>query len=98
MENYRKFAIEVTGKAGKLLCHNVLSEERDPIDLNSDLTWVLDPLDGTVPYVRGFSDAFAVSIGLVRNKTPIMGVIFAPAMAGGRISFSGQSGLTQRNT
>lgn len=36
--------------------------------------WVVDPLDGTYNYLRG-SALCAVSIGLMRGETPILGVI-----------------------
>lgn len=38
----------------------------------------MDPLDGTLPYTFGISDHFSVSIALVKNTTPILGVIYAP--------------------
>jgi len=61
--------------------HNILSEERGPAELGSDLTWVVDPLDGTIGFTRGFFNGiFAVSIGLVQGRMPILGVIFAPKM------------------
>jgi myo-inositol-1(or 4)-monophosphatase len=37
--------------------------------------WVVDPLDGTYNYLRG-SALCAVSIGLMRGETPILGVIY----------------------
>ena len=37
--------------------------------------WVVDPLDGTFNYLRG-SSLCAVSIGLMRGETPILGVIY----------------------
>ena len=36
--------------------------------------WVVDPLDGTYNYLRG-SELCAVSIGLMRGETPILGII-----------------------
>ena len=40
-------------------------------------TWVIDPLDGTHNYLRGFPH-FAVSIGLLENGEPTLGVIYDP--------------------
>lgn len=37
--------------------------------------WVVDPLDGTYNYLRG-SQLCAVSIGLMRGVTPILGVVY----------------------
>jgi myo-inositol-1(or 4)-monophosphatase len=41
-------------------------------------TWVIDPLDGTVNYANGIP-YYCVSIGLVVNDVPTIGVIFDPA-------------------
>jgi len=41
-------------------------------------TWVIDPLDGTVNYANGIP-YYCVSIGLVVNDVPTVGVIFDPA-------------------
>ena len=58
--------------------HNILSEEERPINKNSEYTWVLDPLDGTIPYTHEITDHFSVCIALVKDKTPILGAIYAP--------------------
>lgn len=41
-------------------------------------TWVIDPLDGTVNYANGIP-FYCVSIGLVVDDVPAVGVIFDPA-------------------
>ncbi|MBI5393451.1 inositol monophosphatase [Candidatus Woesearchaeota archaeon] len=58
--------------------HNIYSEEQENLEQQSDYTWVVDPLDGTLPYTYGISDHFAVSIGLAYKKRFILGVIYAP--------------------
>lgn len=58
--------------------HNIYSEEEDDRNNSSEFSWVFDPLDGTLPYTFGISDHFGVSIALVKGKTPILGVIYAP--------------------
>jgi myo-inositol-1(or 4)-monophosphatase len=45
---------------------------------NNGRTWVIDPLDGTVNYANGIP-YYCVSIGLVVNDVPTIGVIFDPA-------------------
>ncbi|HYI66997.1 MAG TPA: inositol monophosphatase family protein [Candidatus Limnocylindrales bacterium] len=45
---------------------------------NNGRTWVIDPLDGTVNYANGIP-YYCVSIGLVVDGTPTVGVIFDPA-------------------
>jgi myo-inositol-1(or 4)-monophosphatase len=42
-----------------------------------NLTWVVDALDGTVNYVNNLQ-YYGVSIALLENNTPIVGVIFNP--------------------
>ena len=42
------------------------------------LRWVVDPIDGTANYMRG-SKRFCVSVGLLEDRTPLLGVILAPA-------------------
>lgn len=57
----------------------VLSEEDPaPADLSAPgPTWVIDPLDGTTNYARGFP-CFAVSIGVVEAGAPRLGVVYDP--------------------
>ncbi|EXJ63925.1 myo-inositol-1(or 4)-monophosphatase [Cladophialophora yegresii CBS 114405] len=42
-------------------------------------TWIVDPLDGTVNFTHGFP-MFCVSIALVVNQVPVVGVIYAPLL------------------
>lgn len=58
--------------------HSIYSEEQDTRLRGSEFIWVVDPLDGTVPYSYGTSDHFAVSIALLRDSRPLLGVICAP--------------------
>lgn len=55
--------------------HNIIAEEETNINKNSDYTWAIDPLDGTISYVAGVP-SFTVSIGLLKNDKPILGVIY----------------------
>ncbi|MFH1971088.1 MAG: inositol monophosphatase family protein [Patescibacteria group bacterium] len=57
--------------------HNILSEEVGKIDNNSEYTWVIDPLDGTIAYSSKLP-FFGVSIGLLKKGKPILGVINLP--------------------
>lgn len=47
------------------------TEKRD----NNPLKWVIDPLDGTTNFIHGMP-FFAVSIALLYNKEPLVGVVF----------------------
>jgi fructose-1,6-bisphosphatase/inositol monophosphatase family enzyme len=44
---------------------------------NASLTWVVDPLDGTKNFIHGYPFV-CVSIGLVRDSRPILGVVYDP--------------------
>ncbi len=57
-----------------------LSEETadNPARLGRDRLWVVDPIDGTRDYLRG-RPGWAVSIALVENGVPVIGVLDAPA-------------------
>jgi len=59
-------------------------------------TWVIDPLDGTVNYANGIP-FFCVSIGLVEEGVPVVGVVLDPlrgdcfaATAGGPATLNGE--------
>ena len=56
-----------------------LSEETvdSPDRLNKERTWVVDPLDGTKEFIEGVPH-FVVSVALVENGNPIIGVLFNP--------------------
>ncbi len=45
----------------------------------ADLGWLVDPLDGTANFVHGF-DAVGVSVGLVADGEPVVGVVHAPLL------------------
>ena len=46
-------------------------------DRSSQLAWYVDPLDGTANFLHG-SESVGVSIGLVRDGVPVVGVVHAP--------------------
>jgi myo-inositol-1(or 4)-monophosphatase len=43
------------------------------------LRWVVDPIDGTANYARG-APRFCISVGLLEDRTPLVGVLVAPAL------------------
>lgn len=57
-----------------------LSEETadDPARLACRAMWCVDPIDGTRDFVRG-RPGWAVSVALVVDRTPLLGVLYAPA-------------------
>ena len=46
--------------------------------LSKDRTWVVDPLDGTKEFIEGV-DNFVVSVALVEDGEPVVGVLYNPA-------------------
>ena len=46
---------------------------------SGQLTWVVDPIDGTANYMRG-AKRFCVSLGLIEDRTCLLGAIHAPAL------------------
>lgn len=55
--------------------HNIITEEADNKNRNSEYTWAIDPLDGTISFVHGMPH-FSVAVGLMRNNQPIVGAIY----------------------
>ncbi len=55
--------------------HNIIAEEKTKINQNSEYTWAVDPLDGTISFAAGMP-SFTVSIGLIKNGNPVLGVIY----------------------
>jgi len=57
--------------------HAVLAEESGHNNTISEYQWVIDPLDGTTNYTHGIP-IFSVSIGLLKNNVPLVGVVYDP--------------------
>lgn len=59
----------------------IISEEIGEIrnDNNSEYTWVIDPLDGTVNYSTKIP-FWCVSVGCMKNNKPICGAVYVPCM------------------
>ncbi|HLO84331.1 MAG TPA: inositol monophosphatase family protein [Nostocaceae cyanobacterium] len=58
--------------------HSILAEESGKLgDQTSAYLWAIDPLDGTTNYAHQYP-CFAVSIGLLINGQPQVGVIYDP--------------------
>lgn len=57
--------------------HGFVGEESAPNGSGRDFVWVVDPLDGTKNFAHGYPHV-AVSIGLIFQGTPIVGVIYDP--------------------
>ncbi len=53
--------------------------EEGGIARGGSLRWVVDPIDGTANYMRG-SRRFCVSLACMEDRTPLIGVVVAPAL------------------
>ena len=68
--------------------HSILAEESGEHDAQSEVKWVIDPLDGTTNYAHTFP-SFCVSIGVVMGDSVKVGVVYDPTRDE---LFSSQSG------
>jgi 3'(2'), 5'-bisphosphate nucleotidase len=61
----------------------ILSEEGKEIPYEDrkhwEYFWLVDPLDGTKEFVKK-NDEFTVNIALIYKDTPVLGVVYAPAL------------------
>ncbi|CEJ44742.1 inositol monophosphatase family protein [Umezakia ovalisporum] len=58
--------------------HSILAEESGKLgNQDNEYLWAIDPLDGTTNYAHQYP-SFAVSIGLLVNAVPQVGVIYDP--------------------
>jgi histidinol phosphatase-like enzyme (inositol monophosphatase family) len=58
--------------------HGILGEELGNRDLDAEFVWVLDPIDGTAPFIAGIP-VYGTLIGLARCARPFIGIIDHPA-------------------
>lgn len=57
--------------------HSVIAEEGSRIVKRSKIAWVCDPLDGTIPFSKGYP-TFVFSLALVKDGEPIIGTFYDP--------------------
>ena len=57
----------------------VVSEEGSELHLNTRRYWLVDPLDGTKDFLAA-NDEFTVNIALIDEESPVLGVLYAPAL------------------
>ena len=62
---------QILPEAGFITEEGTVEEKQNP----EELYWVIDPLDGTANFIHGLP-VYCVSVGLVKNKIPIAGVIY----------------------
>ncbi len=57
--------------------HGILGEEFGAHRGDADMVWVVDPIDGTRSFIMGYP-TWGTLIGLLGNKTPVLGVMDQP--------------------
>lgn len=57
--------------------HNIVSEESEMQNRNSEYTWFIDPLDGTTNYAHNFP-IFCVAMAVAKENEIILSVIYIP--------------------
>ena len=71
----------ITKKINELTPHiRIVSEETSDNKSIKNLNdfWLIDPIDGTYDYINNL-DEFTINAGLIINKQPVAGLIYAPA-------------------
>jgi len=79
-------------KANEIICVKLLelypsipimSEENKQTDFNErkswEYYWCIDPIDGTKEFIKK-NDEFTVNIALIYKTTPVLGIVYAPAI------------------
>lgn len=59
--------------------HAIIAEEGTVVESKSPYCWIIDPLDGTTNYAHRFP-IFGISIALLEEGKPVVGVIVAPKL------------------
>lgn len=57
--------------------HNILAEEHASIDTGHDITWIIDPIDGTTNFIKGVPH-FAISIAVQEKGRLMAGLVYDP--------------------
>jgi myo-inositol-1(or 4)-monophosphatase len=59
--------------------HFILSEEKGALPTNSNIKWIIDPIDGTINFANGIPIC-CVSIGVEESGEMLMGAVYNPFM------------------
>ncbi len=57
--------------------HGILGEEYGEHQADADVLWILDPIDGTAPFIAGVP-VFGTLIALAVNRVPVLGLMHLP--------------------
>ena len=69
--------------------HGIMGEEFENTNLDAEFVWVLDPIDGTAPFIAGIP-VYGTLIGLAWSGRPFVGVMDHPATADRWTGVSGE--------
>jgi myo-inositol-1(or 4)-monophosphatase len=78
IDKYADAAIKA-GLVSAFQHYGILTEESDYLPGHIDARWIVDPLDGTINYLRGIP-LVAVSIGLEKEGKLVLGVVYNPIL------------------
>ncbi len=70
--------------------HGVVGEEYGSENADAEFVWVLDPIDGTAPFVAGIP-VYGTLIALAHEGRPIVGIIDHPAIGDRWIGIAGEA-------
>jgi len=59
--------------------HGIVGEEFGTIHPDSEVQWILDPVDGTLSFIHGVP-FYTTLVGVTVSGEPVSGVIYAPAL------------------
>lgn len=60
--------------------HGIIGEEDEPSGVGAKYTWILDPIDGTAPFIAGVP-VYGTLIAFAINGSPVIGIIDLPVTA-----------------
>jgi len=79
-------------KSNEIICNKlqalypnipIMSEENKQVEYQErkhwEYYWCIDPIDGTKEFIKR-NDEFTVNIALIHNNTPVLGVVYGPAI------------------
>jgi len=72
--------------------YGILGEEFGAEKMDSDIYWVVDPIDGTRSFISGMP-LFGMLLGLVENGKPVLGLVGMPALGEVFVGHAGQATL-----
>ncbi|GAB3191424.1 inositol monophosphatase family protein [Nesterenkonia suensis] len=70
--------------------HGIIGEEFPPQRPDAEYVWVMDPIDGTKPFVAGIP-VFTTLIALCHRGSPVIGVVDAPVSQDRWLGVQGRS-------